>query len=75
MTSSGKVVKQGLVYRCREFEFYAPCNYEETEFYPIPYLRDNLGIKLDVDLRVKQVVIDHHKLDGIFFSVSRISLS
>ena len=60
MTSSGKVVKQGLVYRCREFEFYAPCNYEETEFYPIPYLRDNLGIKLDVDLRVKQVVIDQY---------------
>ncbi|MBQ6248520.1 MAG: tyrosine-protein phosphatase, partial [Kiritimatiellae bacterium] len=73
-TSSGKVVKQGLVYRSREFEFYAPHNEAESEFYPIPYLRDTLGIRLDVDLRAKQTVIDAY-MPGYPTAWNSISLS
>ena len=54
MTDSGKVVKQGLVFRSEEWDFVD----SETGLYkdgctPKSYWSDTLGINLDIDLRAK----------------------
>lgn len=47
-TADGKVVKQGLFYRCRQMDWFT-----ETG---LPYWRDVLGIKLDIDLRTQEQI-------------------
>lgn len=47
---NGKVVKQGMLYRSRQFEWCAIS--EPGDSLCIPYWRDVIGIKLDDDLRV-----------------------
>ena len=58
-TTDGKVVKQGLIYRSASLEW-TGINAEDTEnaYFEIPYLRDTLGIRYEIDLREKSAVTE-----------------
>ena len=78
-TSDGKVVKQGLIYRGPEWEWSARQKTDTGNYFEMPYLRDVLGIKLEVDLRAKdsktggtgvtgQTYIDYFKCGSVYES-------
>ncbi|MBR2921205.1 MAG: tyrosine-protein phosphatase [Kiritimatiellae bacterium] len=66
-TTDGKVVKQSMIYRSAELETCNPTNSigVRTE---MPYLADVLGIKLDIDLRKTNEVLDTYLDYSLYYS-------
>ena len=66
-TTDGKVVKQSMIYRSAELETCNPTNSigVRTE---MPYLADILGIKLDIDLRKTNEVLDTYLDYSLYYS-------
>ena len=58
--ADGKVVRQGLLFRSREFDWFSP-TYKDGP--GLPYLRETIGIGLDLDLRTKDTVINEYISD------------
>ena len=56
-TEDGKVVKQGLIYRSASLEWTGiNADDKENAYFEIPYLRDTLGIRYEIDLRERSDV-------------------
>ena len=54
MTEDGtKAIKQGLIYRTAQLEYCNPRNATTGVFEEMSWLKNTLGIKLDIDLRLK----------------------
>ena len=66
-TTDGKVVKQSMIYRSAELETCSPTNSIGVRI-KMPYLADVLGIKLDIDLRTTNEVLDTYLDYSLYYS-------
>ena len=66
-TTDGKVVKQSMIYRSAELETCNPTNSIGVRI-KMPYLADVLGIKLDIDLRKTNEVLDTYLDYSLYYS-------
>ncbi|MBO5905653.1 MAG: tyrosine-protein phosphatase, partial [Kiritimatiellae bacterium] len=67
VTTDGKVVKQSMIYRSAELETCSPTNSIGMRI-EMPYLADVLGIKLDIDLRSTNEVLDTYLDYALYYS-------
>ena len=57
-TSSGKVVKQGMIYRSAQFDWY----YNDSAMYA--YWKDKVGVKTEIELRDTDQVVEVREAQG-----------